>query len=268
MTWHVDDTLLTRWVDGSDGALTGASVEQHLLHCAECRARVPQPDDLGAIWANVRHTIEAPAPSWLERLLLRMKVSVPDARVIAKSPAFRAAWLSGLAVVLGFVVVAALWADSRGQWLFLLVAPLVPAAGVAIGYDPQTEPSREVESVTAYSGVRLVLLRSLVLIVTGLPLLLCASVLVAGGITFLWLVPAAALTVGVLAASTWVSPLEAAGVLGLCWAAVVGSAGRGARPEHLLAGGFLAAYTCLAVLAVLVLALRRAQLGEARGGAA
>lgn len=266
MTWHVDDALLTRWVEGLDGALTGASVEQHLLHCADCRARVPQPADFGAVWTRVRDEIEVPAASRLERLLVRIGVSGPDARVIAVSPAFRAAWLSGLAIVLGFAVVAAMWGEARGQWLFVLVAPLVPAAGVAIGYDPQTEPAHELERVAPYSGARLVLLRSLVLIGTGTPVLFAASLLVPGDLWFLWLVPAAALTVAVLAVSTWFSPLESAGVLSLCWLAVAGSAGRGAAPERVLGSGFLLAYAGFAILAVVVLLLRRGFVGEVQGG--
>ena len=38
--WHVDDETLRRYVDRTDSLAEGASVEQHLLACAQCRARV------------------------------------------------------------------------------------------------------------------------------------------------------------------------------------------------------------------------------------
>ena len=34
ITWHADDDLLARYVRGDAGALQGASVEQHLIHCS------------------------------------------------------------------------------------------------------------------------------------------------------------------------------------------------------------------------------------------
>ena len=39
-TWHADDDLLARYVRGDAGAVQGASLEQHLIHCADCRARI------------------------------------------------------------------------------------------------------------------------------------------------------------------------------------------------------------------------------------
>jgi len=38
--WHADEITLRRWIDQSDSLPEGASVEQHLLSCAPCRARV------------------------------------------------------------------------------------------------------------------------------------------------------------------------------------------------------------------------------------
>ena len=36
-TWHVDPAALADYVEGRLDALTGASVEQHLLGCGACR---------------------------------------------------------------------------------------------------------------------------------------------------------------------------------------------------------------------------------------
>ena len=37
-TWHVHDDLLAAYVAGRLDAIVGASVEQHVARCAECRA--------------------------------------------------------------------------------------------------------------------------------------------------------------------------------------------------------------------------------------
>jgi hypothetical protein len=260
MTWHVDSTLLERWIEGSDGATSGASVEQHLLHCADCRALVPRPRDLDEVWARVRDEVELPTPSWLERSLVRLGLNASDARVVAVSPMFRGAWLSGLSLVLAFAAAAGMWGTDRGLALFLLVAPLVPAAGVALGYDPETEPALEQECATPWPRFRLVLLRSVSLLLTGLPLVAAVSLVVPGRLALLWWVPAAALTVAVLALSTWVAPLVAAGGVSLLWLGVVGAVGR--QPEQAVDESYLLGYAVLAVVATAVLLLRRSRLGE------
>ena len=38
--WHADDAELSRYVAGDAGAVNGASIEQHLLRCPACRARI------------------------------------------------------------------------------------------------------------------------------------------------------------------------------------------------------------------------------------
>ena len=38
--WHLDDDTLRRYVERTDSLAEGASVEQHLLTCEQCRARV------------------------------------------------------------------------------------------------------------------------------------------------------------------------------------------------------------------------------------
>ena len=38
--WHLDDDTLRRYVERTDSLAEGASAEQHLLSCEQCRARV------------------------------------------------------------------------------------------------------------------------------------------------------------------------------------------------------------------------------------
>src|SRR5437016_5387899 len=114
-SWHVDDTALARWVEGTDGSVNGASVEQHLIGCAECRARVPAESVVDAVWTRVQDVVELPRETLLERLLRRTGLSAADARIVAVSPSFRGSWLVGLSVLLAFASLAAS-GGLRGQW--------------------------------------------------------------------------------------------------------------------------------------------------------
>lgn len=257
-TWHVDDTALARWVDGTDGSVAGASVEQHLLTCASCRARVPAPDPL--VWDRVREAVEAPRVTVLERLLRRTGLPEADARVVAISPAFRAGWLIGMVALLGFVTAAGAYGEGRGQWAFLVIAPLVPALAVALGYDPELDEALETECATPYSRVRLVLLRSVALLVVVGPAIAVASALLPGSLAYGWLVPAAGCTALVLALSTWVAPLTAAGTVATAWAVLVTSVARGGAASQVLDEEYVAAYALVGAGALLVLVLRRGQL--------
>jgi hypothetical protein len=84
-TWHVDDAALARWIDGTDGSVSGASVEQHLLTCAECRAKVAPEPVVEQVWARVRDVVEVPRRTLLERLLKQVGLSEADARIVASS---------------------------------------------------------------------------------------------------------------------------------------------------------------------------------------
>jgi hypothetical protein len=262
--WHVDDAALARWVDGTDGSVAGASVEQHLLACAECRARVPAQPVTDQAWARVADAVVVPRQTWVERLLRRSGLSEADARIVAVSPAFRGAWLVGLAVMLAFVTVAGGFGEGRGQWTFLLLAPLVPSLAVALGYDPELDEALETECATPYSKARMVLLRSLALILIGLPALTAANAALPGTIAFWWLVPAAGCTVLVLALSTWITPLTSVGVVGTVWLSLVGSRYRAGPPAALLEGDWVVAYVGVTAAAALLLVLRRRALATWR----
>lgn len=260
--WHVDDVSLARWVEGSGGSVAGASVEQHLMTCAPCRARVPAPPEVPTVWARVQEELEAPPVTRLERVLQHLGLPASDARVVAVSPALRAAWLVGLLVLLAFVAAAASFGDGRGQWAFLAIAPLVPALAVALGYDPELDEAVEQECAAPYSRVRLVLLRSVALLVAAAPVLLVVSAVMPGSIAFLWLVPAAGCTALVLAASTWVPPLTAVGGVATAWVLLVGAVAWGQTPAAVLADGYLASYGLVLVGSTVLVTARRARLSE------
>ena len=156
--WHVDDETLRRYVERTDSVAEGASVEQHLLTCAQCRARVNTAAtavdlavvDLAAVWDRTRDAVEVPRPSVFERLLRAAGLPAHEARLVAVASAFRGVWLVGVAAVLAFAALAAAIGHARGLWFFLAVAPLAPCLVVAFSYDRRWDPALEPEMVTPY----------------------------------------------------------------------------------------------------------------------
>ena len=260
-TWHAADDLLTRYVRGDAGAVQGASLEHHLIHCADCRARIATYVDsppLDVVWNRIQEQAQAPAPSLLERMLIRLGVSEPDALLVAVAPSLRASWLFGLAITLGFVALSAAYGGSRGLALFLLVAPLVPVAGVAFAYGPDVDPAYEVGVAVPYSASRLLLLRSGAVLATSLPLVLAAALLVPAlsWTAVSWVLPALAFTAVMLAASTWIRPTITGVGLGIVWICAVGSAALDDNPAAVLDPALLLIYATVGVAAAVVLRLR------------
>ena len=272
-SWHADETTLRRWVDQADTLAEGASVEQHLLTCGPCRARVSAlagapgggPVDLGAVWERTRDAIEVPRPSALEWLLHRVGLPAHDARLVATASAFRGRWVAGIATVLAFAGITAALGHSRGMWLFLLVAPLMPCLAVAISYDPRIDPALQPEVVAPYPVLRLVLLRAVAVLTVALPAVALAGLLVPDWAPSTWLLPAFGFTAVVLALSTWVSPLRAAVGVSLAWlATVLALVAQAGSPDAVLAARFQGAYLVLAVASIAVFFIRARHLRELR----
>ena len=272
-TWHVDDLQLAAWTTGSGGPVAAASVEQHLLACAPCRSRVasvpsvPAPDlpDLDLVWARVRDGIELPRPSVLERALVHLHLPAGDAKLIATAPSLRGAWLAALLLAVLFPAAATAWSGTRIADLFLLIAPLVPVAGVALSYSDYLESALEQEAVAPYSTLRLVLLRSLAVLAVSVPLLVAGGAFVPGERTWLWLLPALGFTGAVLALSTWMEPTWPAAGIALVWVAAVGRSAYLGDTGVLLSDALLVIYLAATAAGLLVLVLRTRRLGTLGG---
>ncbi|MCW2742032.1 MAG: integral rane protein [Blastococcus sp.] len=260
-TWHADEMLLADYVRGDADPLLGASLEQHLTHCADCRARIGAYVDtpvLEAVWTRIRDRAETGRPPAVERLLVRLGVSEPDALLVARAPSLGASWLFGLAATVAFAGVGAAWGGTAGLAFFLLLAPLVPVAGVAFAYGPDVDPAYELGLAAPYPAARLLLLRTAAVLVSSLPLSLLTGLLIPAmsWTAVSWLLPALAFTATVLAASTWARPSVVAVLLGVGWVLTVGAASRASNPAAVLAPALLLTYAVLGVAAVLVLCLR------------
>jgi hypothetical protein len=265
-TWHASDTALRDWVNGASGPLVSASVEQHIVHCEQCRTTVASlvpAESLAAGWEPILAAVEIPRPSLAARCLDRLGVPPSNTMVIAAAPVVRAAWVAGLIAVLGFTLLAATAGSDSALSVFLAVAPLIPVVGVAGAYRPSADPSYEIVLAAPYPMIRLVLLRTAAVLVGALPLTVVAGLAlpISTGAAVAWLLPAAGFTVGVLAASAWVEPEYAAFAIGIGWVAAVVWATRVGEPLAVLAplamlGYLLLLFAGLALLARRVLAAR------------
>jgi hypothetical protein len=269
--WHVDDETLRRYVERIDSVAEGASLEQHVLTCAQCRARVNTAAfdvatvDLAAVWDRTRDAVEVPRPSVVERLLRTAGLPAHEARMVAVASAFRGVWLIGVPAVLAFAALAAVVGHARGLWFFLAVAPLAPCQLVALSYDWRWDPALEPELVTPYSALRLVLLRTIAVLVLALPAVLLLGLVVPGEAPFVWLLPAVGFVAVVLAASTWVSPLNAAMTISVAWLLAVWLlATRSDSPAEVLQARIQVAFLVLAAASFGIFLVRGRHLSQLR----
>lgn len=227
---HIDGQLLIGYCELSIAAATAAAIEAHLMTCASCRAELAAvatladdgPMNQQSVWDGVLERVDRPTRSITERLLGVLRVRPDMAKLLATTPALRLAWLAAMVFVAAFAVAAAS-VDGDGPWLFLVIAPLLPVAGVATAYGPALDPTYEIGVAAPVSGLRLTLLRTLAVIATTIPLLAVAALIAPGGgwVVFGWVLPSFALVAITLALSTAISPERAGAVVGVGWLVAV-----------------------------------------------
>jgi hypothetical protein len=261
MKWHADPALLAAYTDGSLDAVAGASVEQHLSHCADCREAIRSYADLPALdlaWAGVRDAVETPRYPAPIRLARRLGLPDSSAVLLAATASLRTAWMVSAFVALAFATLAAILTDGKNLAPFLLVAPMIPTLGVAAAFSSH-QSSLETLVVTApYGRTRLILTRTLAVLATSLPIAILLGLLVPGPawVAAAWLGPALTLIPVLLALSSFVGPYPAGAAVAVGWCGVVGVSVRGLPatwPVQLEQQGV---YLALAVAACAVLALR------------
>lgn len=225
-TWHTDDDLLAAYVAGRLDAVAGASVEQHLARCADCRTAIRGHVDLPALdrtWQQVRTAIERrPLPAPL-RAARRLGLPEPYAVLLAATVSLRTPWLTSAVVALGFAVAAAALSGGTALWPFLMLAPLVPVLGVAAAYGPANDPLESLIVTAPFGRARLILLRAGAVLVACLPVSFLLGLLLPGPlwVSAAWLGPALALVPVLLAVASFVGPRMAAGLVAIAWSGVV-----------------------------------------------
>jgi hypothetical protein len=267
--WHVDEQTLRHYADGTAAALVAGSVEQHVLRCPTCRGRVNalvDPPFLTEVWDRVRDDVQAPRPAPAERLLARLGLPADQALLLWSAPAFRAPWLAATLLTLAFATLAASVDDRRGVVLFLVVAPLLPVAGVALAYGPDADPAFEVASATPFSALRLLLLRTVAVLATTVPVTVVAGLLVpgTGGLAVAWLAPSLAAVALTLAGATLTTVARSAAAASALWVvavAVVAGPGLGS-PTVAVAPSRLPVYVAVAVVSLVVVRVRDTHLNQ------
>lgn len=266
--WHLDADALGAYAAGTSSPVLAASAEQHLIRCEDCRLALSGVLDLAhldRVWQQVSAQVTAPPVSRLERLLMRLGVPESEALLLWAAPAFRTSWQASILLTLLFSFWAAVLSETRGLTLFLLVAPLLPVAGVALAYGPDADEIHELTVAAPYSSLRLLLLRTLAVLVTTMPVTVVLGMLLDPAMPPpAWLMPSLSCVTLTLACSTWVGVTRAASGVGVVWLAVVAglSGPRLDDPLPVLATESLASYAVVGVAAALVLWARSHHLNQ------
>ncbi|MFE5852907.1 zf-HC2 domain-containing protein [Streptomyces sp. NPDC056500] len=198
-------------------------LEPHLHHCASCRSRLAPLVDTATVernWQALDQSLDIPVPGPWERALLALGIPDHAARLLTATPALRATWLLGTCLTLVFAALTARLAEPGGPPLiFLTVAPLLPAAGIAGTLGGRLDPGFELGRISAPSAFRLVLLRTAVVLATTAVMTAAASLALPelGPAAFAWLLPSCLLTITSLLLLPRMGSLPAAITTTVAW---------------------------------------------------
>lgn len=260
-TWHSDGDLLAAYVTGSVDAITAASVEQHLTRCGSCREAVlplVDPRPLEQAWSRIRDAVESPPLPLPIRLAQRCGLPEPTAVLLAAAASLRTAWLLSAFVALAFAALAAGLSGGAALAPFLLAAPLVPVIGVAAAYAGQQDPLETLVVTAPYGRTRLILTRTLAVLVSVLPFTALLGLVLPGPgwLAVGWLGPALALIPVLLALASFVGPRAAASVVAIGWSGVVAFSVRGFPATWPVEATQQVVYLAMALASVAVLLVR------------
>ena len=233
--WHVDDTVAIAYGTRRLDAVQRASVEAHAVRCEDCRAvlaasatgdhgRTDLDLDLDQLWTRIEAAISAPELGRGGQALLRLGASMSDVVVTRFVAAQSRQWTIATTLVLAVTAVAAVLGPvDSAHAAFLIVAPLLPALGVAATYRLVPHGIDLLERAAPFSPARMLLWRTAYVVFTAVPVAVAvgAVVLHHPGAAVSWLLPALACTLCVAAASTWYDPVRPAAFVALGWTGVI-----------------------------------------------
>ncbi len=247
--WHVTPELTAAYAAAELDDVQSWSVEAHLEGCAGCARAVSaatDPAPLARVRAAVLAQVCRPA-----RGFVRLTVA----------PTLTVSWLlSVVGVVLGVLALDRL--EPTGVPLLLLVAPLLPLLGLAVGCSPPIDRSAELLASTPMPALRVLLLRCAAVLMVSVPPLLLVSLLAQVG-PLPWLAPSAGLVALSLALSTRLRIEVATGCAAGLWAAVaLGPAAMSAQLPLALDPALTAVWMGVALAGLVLLVVRRERLDD------
>lgn len=229
-------------------SVAALSVEAHLPACTVCRSVLAGEQDQARLERNRSVLVTrlalpdaGPASGRIARLVGGgvVKCGVPAHvwRLLSVTPSLRRSWLAGVALVLGAAIgaarlaaphpglmtTAAGWSLPPGLVPFLVLAPLLPLAGVSAAFHPRLDPAADLATAAPVSGVWLFCVRSVAVIGAALiPTVLAAFALPGRGwLPLLIVLPGLAVSSAALALATVIRPLPATLAAAACWIVTV-----------------------------------------------
>ena len=237
MSWHLDVPTLSQYLDDGLREDAASSVEAHVLRCADCReqlAAVGGPGTRAAHargWTALAGAVDDEPATLLERALGGWLPS-HVVRLLAAAPSLRRAWwTAGTGLLVLAMLAAQLGTGAFGTVVFLVSAPLVPLAGVALAYEGSDGLAGEVATTTPYPRFRVLLMRTAAVVAATLPVAALLAFALPVGVrpATLWLAPTAALCALALVLSARFDTRRVAAVLTLLWLAASGASQRPVR---------------------------------------
>ncbi|GAB2786037.1 zf-HC2 domain-containing protein [Streptomyces daliensis] len=224
---HVSTWLLHRYARGDTGIPADEvwALEAHMETCAVCRERLAaalpgEAPTVAALLDTVRSglgpRLDAIAPTpWRRHRWTRLSAWVTPAM---------APWL---AMTVGLTLIALLLdmadpdlADLGTVSPVLLLAPVLPLAGVAASWSRALDPAYELTVCAPRAGLHLLLRRTASVLAVLVPTLLVGGWLTGVSVAQ-WLLPAAAFTAAALALGGVIGVSRAVVALGVVWVAVI-----------------------------------------------
>ncbi|MFD0338527.1 zf-HC2 domain-containing protein [Streptomyces sp. NPDC127117] len=159
----------------------------------------------------------------------------------AAGPALRGSWLVAL-VLVAVGAVALAYGAGAGETvrpLLLVVAPVLPLAGVGLSYGRHADPMHEITAATPSGGLRLLLTRTAAVLAVSIPALTLAGAALPSSAGWpgaaAWLLPGLAMTLAALALGSYVGCRTGATSIAVAWAAAVVLPAFAASPPAALA---------------------------------
>lgn len=264
--WHVGAEPARRYASGTAAETDAWSLEKHIEVCGGCAARVSAAvrgqGAAAAVVDDVRAAVLAVAAGGTEAVRgpaavrgpTRTPASVPPPaprhhRVPLLSPVLRAAgpalrgpWLVAVLLVAAAAVALAYGARSGtgagsglpARPLLLLIAPVLPLAGVGLSYGRHADPVYELAASTPSGGLRLLLIRTAAVLGVSVPMLTAAGAVLPASAgapgAVAWLLPAVAMTLAALALGSYTGCRTGASSVTAAWALAVVVPSAGAPP--------------------------------------